>query len=124
MIDLEAPDLAARLDRMDRSRLDALPFGVVKITRQGRVLVFSAREAELSGFRADRAAGRDWFAEIAPCMGTPAFRGRLEEAAHLGPVDIYLEHTGDFRDPDRVLAVRIVETADRTAFWMAIARLD
>ncbi len=124
MIDLDAPDLADRLERLSRAELDALPAGVVKIAKTGRVLVFSAKEAELSGFRADRAAGRDWFAEIAPCMDTPAFRGRLEEAAILGRVDIYLEHTGDFRDPDRVLGVRIMESPDRTAYWMVIQRLD
>lgn len=124
MIDFEAGDLASRLEMAGRAELDALPFGAVKISKQGRVLVFSAKEAELSGFRADKAAGRDWFADVAPCMDTPSFRGRLEEAAVLGPVDIYLEHAGDFRDPDRILAVRIMETPDRKAFWMAFNRLD
>lgn len=122
-IDFDADDLSVLLERAGRSELDSLPFGVVRIGRQGRVLFFNATEAMLSGFRADRALGRDWFAEVAPCMDTPAFRGRLDEAAVLGPVDIYLEHVGDFRDPNRVLAVRVVEAPDRSGYWMAIRRI-
>lgn len=47
--------------------LDALPFGVVEMDREGTVLRYNAPESRASGLPPDRVIGRHFFRDVAPC---------------------------------------------------------
>ena len=120
-LDFDAPDLVARLEQLSLAQIDQLPFGVVRLSADGRVELYSKREAELSGFGDRRALGLGFFTQVAPCMDTPAFRGRLQAEARDGTVDFELGHTGDFADPSRFIRVRIRSASDG-GFWLLLQR--
>lgn len=116
-LDFEAANIAETLKSMTDDEINALPFGVILIGADGKVLKYSKREAEQSGYGANRTPiGLDFFAELAPCMDTTQFRGQIDKAAAAGKVDIELGHTGDFRDRSRSFKVRII-SADDGGFW-------
>lgn len=117
----DAPDLATRLAQLSPAQIDQLPFGVVRLSADGKVQLFSKREAELSGFDGRRALGLAFFTQVAPCMDTPAFRGRLHAEAQQGSVDFELGHTGDFADPSRFIRVRVRSALDG-GFWLLLQR--
>ena len=48
-IDFNATDIAVQAEQARQSDLDALPFGVIKLDRQGIVRFYSETEARLSG---------------------------------------------------------------------------
>lgn len=75
-----------RLVDFDRERYDALPFGVIQVDRDGRVLTYNRWEQELAGRTAAQVLGRNFFREVAPCTGVADFEGRFRQlVAHAAP---------------------------------------
>ena len=120
-LDFEAADLAARLAALSQVELDVLPFGVVKLDAEGHVIYFSAAEAAQSGFLRHKAMGRDFFGDVAPCIGAPGFRERIDRARITGRLDVRFEHVGDFADPQRAMVVRVVSDVGG-GLWVALKR--
>jgi photoactive yellow protein len=118
-IDFNAPDLAARVEKLSQHELDNLSFGVILLDREGTVRFYSATEARLSGYRANP-IGRNLF-EISPCMGKEDFRGRIMRAMEEGEVDLEFGWVGDFGNPQRELRIR-VQSSRRGGVWMFIER--
>jgi photoactive yellow protein len=122
-ITFDQPQLARAVEQLPVDAINRLPFGVIKLTAGGVVEFYSAREAELSG-RGDRPIlGLEFFTNIAPCMDTPQFRGRIESAVASGKLDAEFNHIGDFSDRDRELAVR-AQSASDGGIWLFLMRLD
>lgn len=120
-ISFDMPGVAAALEALEPAQIDALPFGVVRLTDAGIVTTYSKTEATLSGFAPRRAVGRSFFDAVAPCMSTAAFRGRIDEEARRGQLDIEFGHTGDFTDPARLLRVRAC-SAKGGGVWLLFER--
>lgn len=85
-----------RIQRLDEAELDRLPFGAVRLDAAGQVLAYNRAEAELSGLGRERAMGRNFFTEVAPCTNVADFAGRFHDgirAGHLHTTFPYvLEH--------------------------------
>ena len=120
-IDFDAPDLAARAERASLFELDHLPFGVIRLDREGTVQFYSATEARLSGY-GESPLGKNLFA-ISECLGSDDFRGRLERAMAEGPVDLEIGWPGDYGDPTRELRIR-VQSSRNGGLWLFIERDD
>ena len=101
--------------------IDQLPFGVIRLDEEGRVTLHSKREKELSGFGGRAVLGRDFFAQIAPCMNNPRFRGRIDAMKARGMVDVKFVHTGDFDDPTKTVEVR-AQSASDGGLWLFMHR--
>ena len=111
-------DLGASLDRLSDAEIDQLSFGVLLVNSQGEVKKYSGVEAEQSGYGHGRSpVGCDFFAELAPCMDTPDFRGRIEAARQKGTVDIEFGHTGDYSDRSRHFRIRVISSWRYDGFW-------
>lgn len=121
VIDFDAPDLAARAERASLFDLDHLPFGVIRIARDGIVQFYSATEARLSGY-GEIPLGQNLFA-ISRCLGGEEFRGRIERAMANGPVDLEIGWPGDYGDPRRELRIR-VQSSRNGGLWLFIERDD
>lgn len=118
-IDFDAPDLAARAEQASQFDLDRLPFGVILLDREGKVLFYSATEAKQSGYR-DIPIGQNLF-EISSCLGGNDFRSRLTRAMEEGPVDLEFGWPHDFANPERQLRIR-VQSSRNGGLWMFIER--
>jgi photoactive yellow protein len=119
--ELAPTQVAAQLEQLSASALDALSFGVIRIDAAGRVVFFSHTEAKQSGYGDRDAIGKKLFTELAPCMGTPDFARRVELAQAAGTLDICFEQVGDFDDRERKLRVRMVAAAAGGA-WIVLQR--
>lgn len=117
-----APDLRARIEQLPPPALDALPFGVIRLDLAGKVTFYSKTEAQQSGFGDRVAIGRDFFTQMAACLGTPEFLRRIEDARNAGTLDILFEQVGDFDDAERELRVRVL-SASGGGLWVFLERL-
>jgi photoactive yellow protein len=77
---LGAPDdLFHRVDSLGMPDLDGLPFGLIQLDRNGRILKFNQTEAQLARINRDRQIGRSFFDEVAPCTKVREFYGRFQD---------------------------------------------
>jgi photoactive yellow protein len=60
------PDIAAQLNCMSDVELDALPFGVIEMNHQFKVLRCNATQARRSKLPPDRVVGQHFFRDVAP----------------------------------------------------------
>ena len=93
-LDIDAPDLAAAVERLEPEGINTLPFGAIRLDPEFKVVFFSDAERRQSGYRKD-AVGRAFFLEIAPCLNTAKYRDRIEQALANGKLDITFDHTAD-----------------------------
>jgi photoactive yellow protein len=120
-VEFSRPDLAKAVEQLSPGERDQLAFGVIRLDADGVATFFNKTEAQLSGFKSRPALGLDFFLDVAPCMGTPEFRGRIEQARLNGTIDIEMGWVGDFNDIDREMQVRIQSSSDN-GLWIFIHR--
>ena len=117
-IDFDAPDLAARIEQLNDAERDTLPFGVIRLDREGIVLFYSATEGSQSG-NPNPPMGLNFY--TASCMGGDEFRGRIQRALEEGAVDLEIAWPRDFGDVNRELRIR-VQSAHDGGVWVCIER--
>lgn len=67
------------VNRVSEDQLDQLPYGLVVLDRDGRVLLYNETESRLTGFARSRVIGRNFFREVAPCTAVKEFEGVFRE---------------------------------------------
>ncbi|MFN3658538.1 MAG: hypothetical protein ACK4UO_14915 [Pseudolabrys sp.] len=118
-IDFNAPDLAARIERLPYDELDRLPFGVIQLDAEGTVLFYSATEARQSGYGGSP-KGQNFFA-VTRCAAMEELRGRIMRAHEQGPVDLEFGWPSDYADANRELRIR-VQSSRSGGFWLFVER--
>ncbi len=63
--------------RLTGGDLDALPFGVIVVDRQGTILEYNAYERALANMGARQMIGLNFFHDVAPCTAIAEFEGRF-----------------------------------------------
>ena len=118
-IDFDAPDLAARIERLSESQIDRLPFGVVRLDAEGVILLYSATEARQSGY-GSQPVGLNFF-EIANCSSKNDVYSQIVRGQEEGHVDLEFALPGDYGDPSREVRIR-VQSARQGGVWMFMQR--
>jgi photoactive yellow protein len=67
------------ISKLSASELDDLPYGLITLDAEGRVVHYNDTEARLAGFPKERVIGRSFFEEVAPCTRVREFQGRFED---------------------------------------------
>jgi two-component system, chemotaxis family, sensor kinase Cph1 len=129
-----ADDVPPRLDGDERTvlhrlqdvkglspaELDALPFGVIRVDRGGRVLAYNASEARLVDKSPGEVVGKDFFAEVAPCTNVQDFAGRFRDGIARGRIHETFPYRFSFeRGPVHVMVTIHHEQADEDA-WIFV----
>jgi photoactive yellow protein len=110
-----------RLDLMSAIEFDTLPFGIIRLDNDGRVLAFNRAESLYSGLKQQHVIGRDWFRDIAPCTNTAKFFGKFKEGLAKGMIDASFDYVFTrFSEP--TVRVHILK-APNEDFWVLIKRL-
>jgi photoactive yellow protein len=77
----DASKLIERIQVKDLSEaeLEQLPFGAIELDTAGIILRYNGFESKLSGIHKNRALGKHFFTELAPCTNVKEFYGRFQE---------------------------------------------
>ena len=117
-IDFDAPDLATRIEQLSDAERDTLPFGVIRLDREGTVTFYSATEGRQSG-NPRPPLGENFY--VHSCMGSDDFRGRILRAQEEGRVDLEIGWPRDYGGRQRDLRIR-VQSARDGGLWLCIER--
>lgn len=116
---LEEDDLR-RLRELSGARLDALPFGVIRLDGAGRIREFNAYEARAAGEDAAVVLGMP-FAALAPCTKVKAFMGVLEKAKRGERVDDVLRFVFPRHGALALVSVRLYAETERE-IWLFVSQ--
>lgn len=67
------------VSRLGPDELDELPYGLICLDAQGRVVHYNDTESRLAKLPKDRVIGRNFFSEVAPCTRVREFEGQFYE---------------------------------------------
>ena len=105
------------------SELDALPYGLITLDSEGRVLHYNDTESRMVGLPKEQVLGRSFFQEVAPCARVREFEGRFRDLVR-DPLGVRVQ-TFDFvfRFPRQEQQVTIVITPARARGQFHVAML-
>lgn len=116
---LNADDLR-RLRQLSKTRLDALPFGVIRLDGEGRIRAFNAYEARAAREEAELVLGTP-FAALAPCTKVKTFMQVLLKARRGERVDEVLRFVFPRHGALAWVSVRLyAESEDR--IWLFVSQ--
>lgn len=67
------------IPEIDFATLDLLPYGIIVVDEEGRILYYNAREEEIANHQREDVLGKNFFSEVAPCTQVQEFYGRFKE---------------------------------------------
>lgn len=67
------------VSRLGPAELDQLPYGLICLDAQGRVVHYNDTESRLAQLPKERVIGRNFFTEVAPCTRVREFEGQFHE---------------------------------------------
>ena len=112
------------ISKLSPKELDVLPYGLIVLDVDGRVVHYNDTESRLAGLPRERVVGRDFFQEVAPCTRIKAFEGRFRELV-ANPQGVRMQ-TFDFvfRFPhsDQHVSITMVPARRRGHFNVALVR--
>jgi photoactive yellow protein len=111
-----------RLRRMSPEEFDALPFGAIKLSTEGRVLIYNAAESAFSRREAPSVLGQRFFEEIAPCTNVAHFRGRFDALVQKGRGTESFDFQFHFRWGSRHVRIRLMVLGDGSR-WVFVTSL-
>lgn len=112
----DAVNLAETLAGFDTNRLNALPYGVVEMDRNGTVLRYNATEARYSGLPPERVVGRMFFRDVAPCTNNRHVAARYESDT----LDETLAYTFALRMRPVPVTLRLIKPAGDGPMYLLV----
>jgi photoactive yellow protein len=67
------------INDVPEDELDALPYGLIVLDREGAILFYNETESQMAGFAREQVLGCNFFEDVAPCTRIRAFQGRFEQ---------------------------------------------
>jgi photoactive yellow protein len=109
-----------RIDRMSESELDHLPFGAIRLDRDGKVLSYNQTESNLTGRKKERVIGRNFFTEVAPCTNVQAFAGQFREGVAKRDMHVVFPYRFDFQMAPRDVTVTLFYSQETDTAWVFV----
>ncbi len=116
-MDFSEMEIGVALDKCDSEALDALEFGVIRMTLDGVIDGYNTYESRLSGLAPSRVLGKHLFSEVAPCTNNYLVAQRYDEAPVL---DETLPYVFTLRMRPRKVELRLVKSAASTHQYLLV----
>ena len=108
------------IDRMSPEELDELPFGAIRLDRNGTILKYNMTESKLTGRDPKRVIGRNFFTDVAPCTNVQSFAGRFREGVAKGDMHVIFPYRFDFEMAPRDVTVTLFYSQQTDTAWVFV----
>jgi photoactive yellow protein len=109
-----------RLKNFSETELDQLPFGAIRLDREGTILSFNQAEADLSGRKKENVLGKNFFADVAPCTNVQAFAGKFREGVAKGTLHTVFPYVFDYKMDPRNVWVTLFYSNETGTAWVFV----
>lgn len=101
-------------------QLDELPFGAIRLDRDGNVLSFNKMEMELTGRKREKVLGKNFFTDVAPCTNVQEFAGKFREGVQTGKLHTVFPYVFDFEMEPRNVWVTLFYSNETDTAWVFV----
>jgi len=108
------------IDRMSVAELDALPFGAIRLDRDGTITSYNMTESKLTGRDPKRVIGRNFFTDVAPCTNVQSFAGRFREGVEKKEMHAIFPYRFDFEMAPRDVTVTLFYAKQTDSAWVFV----
>jgi len=108
------------ISRMSEEQLDELPFGAIRLDKDGKILSYNMSESKLTGRTKERVIGRNFFTEVAPCTNVVAFAGRFREGMLKKELHAIFPYRFDFQMAPRDVTVTLFYSKQTDSAWVFV----
>jgi photoactive yellow protein len=105
---------------LPESELDHLPFGAIKLDKDGTILSYNLAEAALTGRDPRRVVGRNFFHDVAPCTNVREFAGRFRAGIALRELHAVFPYRFDFEMAPRDVTVTLFYSQTTDTAWVFV----
>lgn len=113
-------DVLDSLAVMSASDLDELPFGAIRLDRNGRVLSFNQTESQYSGLSAESVIGKSFFTDVAPCTNVQRFAGSFYEGVARRKLHVVFPFHFQFKTKPRDVTVTLYYHQPTDTIWVLV----
>jgi photoactive yellow protein len=109
-----------RIQNYTEPELDKLPFGAIRLDREGTILSFNKAEVDLSGRTKERVLGKNFFADVAPCTNVQEFAGKFREGVVTGRLHTVFPYIFDYEMEPRHVWVTLFFSNETDTAWVFV----
>lgn len=109
-----------RIQGYTEPELDKLPFGAIRLDREGTILAFNQAEVDLSGRKKENVLGKNFFTEVAPCTNVQEFAGRFREGVQTGKLHTVFPYVFDYLMEPRQVWVTLFYSNETDTAWVFV----
>lgn len=114
-------ELFDRLDHLDDAALDDLEFGVVKVDDDGVIVHTNRYQCDLSAVPNDRAVGRSYFTDVAPCTNNRLFYGTFRKGVAGRSMNLLFFYTFTYKMSPTEVKVHLYRSSEGNN-WILVKR--
>jgi photoactive yellow protein len=108
------------IGRMNEDELNGLPFGAIRLDKDGKVLSYNAAEGKITGRDPKQVIGKNFFADVAPCTNVQAFAGRFREGVGKKDMHVIFPYRFDFQMAPRDVSVTLFYSKQTDTAWVFV----
>ena len=109
-----------KIESMSAAELDALPFGAIRLDRDGTILAYNMTESKITGRDPKWVIGRNFFTSVAPCTNVQSFAGRFREGVAAGNLHAIFPYRFDFEMAPRDVTVTLFYSKTSDTAWVFV----
>jgi photoactive yellow protein len=113
-----------KVHHMTPTELDALPVGAIRLNKDGVILDYNQFESELAGVAKERAIGKNFFEEVAPCTDVQEFHGRFKEGVARKRLHEKFRYHFPFKKGGKNVLITLFYHDEQDAVWVFVQVID
>jgi len=120
-LNFDDDDLGERLRTYSADALNDAPFGIVAVDDDGVVQFYNRYESEMSGVDREKAVGKNFFNQLAPCSNNRIFQGRFKKGVRTGEMDERFNYTFTYKMRPTLVDIRL-HRDDANNNWILVRK--
>jgi photoactive yellow protein len=112
------------IDTMKPKELDELPQGAIQLDVSGKILKYNLYEQRLANVKPEKAVGRNFFTELAPCTDAKEFHGRFIEGVKRKELHETFRYHFSFATDSTDVSITLHYSATTSTVWVFVRKLQ
>ena len=109
-----------RIEHFGEPDLDQLPFGAIRLDKEGKILSYNQTEADLAGRKKENVVGKNFFTEVAPCTDVQDFASKFREGVQKGTLHTVFPYVFDYNMDPRNVWVTLFYSNETDTAWVFV----